>query len=287
MKQRQVVVHLYGGIGNQLFQYTFGEYVRHKFHQDVYYDISSFGVLETFRDLQIDAIVKDIPVYETGRFFFSRHVRFARRFFRALFRLKPGNLYFDNNVDESVFDKGNWKLIYFDGYWQDKKYPQWVKENVAGVYNPVYRVPKVLEPYIEYVNSGHVTSLHVRRGDYLNASNINMFGACSLDYFEQATNEICVNEKKSKFLIFTDDIPWVKDNLKLSHEFIIVDNEPIKPFWYIYLMSLCENNIISNSSFSWWGAFLNKNPEKTVIVPSKWYKDKSNPKMYLDNYVVL
>ena len=249
--------------------------------------MSSFGVLETFRDLQIDAIAKDIPIYETGKWFFTRHVRVARRLLRLLFRLKPGNLYFDNQVDESVFSKTNWKLLYFDGYWQDKFFPQWVDENVQGLYEPISNIPEVIKPYIEYINSGHVTSVHVRRGDYLNASNINTFGVCSLDYFEQAAKEVCSKDSDTKFLVFTDDIPWVKENLKFPHEFVVVNNDPIKPFWYIYLMSLCSNNIMSNSSFSWWGAFLNKNKQKIVVAPKKWYKDSSNPKMYLDSYIVL
>ena len=287
MKERKIVVHLYGGIGNQLFQYTFGEYIRNKYHEEVFYDISSFGVLETFRDLQIDSIVKDIPVFKTGKLFFSRHIRFARRLFRLIFRLMPGNVYFENRFDETIFSRKNWKLVYFDGYWQDKIYPLWVKENVIDLYQPMESIPEVLKPYVDYINNNNVTSIHVRRGDYLNASNINMFGVCSLDYFKEGTRIISEKVPNAKFLIFTDDIQWVKQNMKLQNEFRVVDNDPIKPFWYIYLMSLCDNNIISNSSFSWWGAFLNNNIEKWVIAPKNWYKERSNPKMYLDNYIII
>ena len=287
MKERKIVVHLYGGIGNQLFQYTFGEYIRNKYHEEVFYDISSFGVLETFRELQIDSIIKEIPVFKTGKWFFSRHTKFMRRLSRMIFRLKPGNVYFEDCFDENLFNQNNCKLAYFDGYWQDKVYPLWVKERVPDTYQPITSVPEVLKQYIDYLSNNDVTSVHVRRGDYLNASNVNMFGVCSLDYFKDAANIVCDKAPNTKFLIFTDDIEWVKENLKLPNEAKIVNNDPIKPYWYIYLMSLCKNNITSNSSFSWWGAFLNENPKKTVIVPSKWYKDKSNPKMYLDNYIVL
>lgn len=285
--ERKVVVHLYGGIGNQLFQYTFGEYIRNKYHEEIFYDISSFGVLETFRDLQIDAIAKNIPEYKTGKYFFSRHTRFARRISRFLFRLKPGNVYFENIFDEAIFNQKNWNLTYFDGYWQDKIYPLWVKEHVSDAYQPSEPVPEVLNPYIGFIKKNNVTSVHVRRGDYLNSTNVNVFGVCSLDYFKEASEEIYKREKDCKFLVFSDDTEWVMENMELPSEMVVVNNAPIKPFWYIYLMSLCKNNIISNSSFSWWGAFLNKNPEKTVIVPSKWYKDRSNPKMYLDNYIVI
>lgn len=284
---RQVVVHLYGGIGNQLFQYTFGEFIRNKYHEEVFYDISSFGVLETFRDLQIDVIAKNIPEYKTGKFFFSRHTRFARRIYRFLFRLMPGNLYFEDILNESIFKRKNWKLAYFDGYWQDKFYPLWVKEHACETYLPFNSVPEILNPYIDFIKTNNVTSVHVRRGDYLNSANANVFGVCSLDYFKKASDEIFKRENNCKFLVFSDDTEWVMKNMVLPGEMVVVNNAPIKPFWYIFLMSLCKNNIISNSSFSWWGAFLNNNKEKTVVAPKKWYKDKSNPKMYLDNYIVL
>ncbi len=278
MKQRQVVVHLYGGIGNQLFQYTFGEYIRHRYHQDVYYDISSFGVLETFRDLQIDAIVKDIPVYETGRFFFSRHVRFARRFFRAMFRLKPGNLYFDNEVDESVFDKGDWKLIYFDGYWQDKKYPQWVINNVSDFYAPIHAVPSVISKYFGMIEGKNAVSVHIRRGDYLLPQNAYL-NVCTAEYYKKAI-EVFADEKDVTYLVFSDDIEWVKNNLDFGNDAVFVNDEGDKPFWDIYLMSKCKHHIISNSTFSWWGSFLDKNENKRIIAPKKWRNDKDNPPLY-------
>ena len=284
---RKVVVHLYGGIGNQLFQYTFGEYVRSKYQMDVYYDISSFGVLATFRDLQIKSVVKEIPVFETNKYFFSRHTRFYRRISRWVFSHKPGVRYFDNAIDEMAFTHKDWRLIYLDGYWHNKKYAEWIIQNKINLYLPQGVMPESLNQYISFIKENNVISVHIRRGDYLNAVNRAHLGVCTLEYYQKAIEIIKQRVDNPSFLFFSDDTGWVKDNFELGRSDMIVENEDIPPFWYIYLMSLCSHNIMSNSTFSWWGNFLNTNPDKITIAPIRWFLDEENPKFYNDNWILV
>lgn len=287
MNTKQVVSHLYGGIGNQLFQYTFGEYVRNRYKLNVSYDISSFGVLATFRDLQIKSIVNEIPVFETNKYFFSRHTRFYRRISRFIFSHKPGVIYCDNKIDESIFNQNNWNLIYLDGYWNNKIYAEWIMNNLGNIYKPLDELPNCLKRYVEYISSHEVISVHIRRGDYLNATNIKRFGVCTLEYYQKAIKKIKEKVSSPFFLFFSDDTEWVKENFHTEENMMIVENNDIPPFWYIHLMSLCAHNIMSNSTFSWWGNFLNENKEKITVAPSRWFLDKDNPKLYNEKWILI
>ncbi len=282
---RKIVVHLYGGIGNQLFQYTFGEYIRYKYKMDVFYDISSFGVLATFRDLQINSIAKEIPVFETNKYFFSRHTRFYRRISRWFFCHKVGVRYYDNVFDETGLLRDDWKLIYLDGYWQDRKYADWLKENKPDLFQPLTPVPEKIKQYADAMSEEKSISLHIRRGDYLLPSNAHL-NVCTEDYYKKAVESLHVDESYSIY-VFSDDVEWVKTNLKFKQRTVYVDDKGVKPYWSIYLMSLCRINIISNSTFSWWGTFLNNNSNKMVIAPSKWRNDKENPNLYCEEWKVI
>jgi len=119
-------------------------------------------------------------------------------------------------------------------------------------------------------------SLHIRRGDYLTMQKaIDTIGVCPLDYYDKAIREITRKIKNPTFFIFSDDINWVKENLKTNSPTIFVSGGKLKDYEELILMSKCKHNIIANSSFSWWGAWLNNNPNKIVIAPKKWFKDTS------------
>ena len=116
-------------------------------------------------------------------------------------------------------------------------------------------------------------SVHIRRGDYVNL--VGYHPLMSMEYYIKAIDSMrCKGVKK--FYFFSDDIQWCKDNFALTEEFIYIEgNEDIKD---LYLMTRCKNNIIANSSFSWWGAWLNRNQSKKVIAPSIWFGELSRDK---------
>jgi hypothetical protein len=120
-------------------------------------------------------------------------------------------------------------------------------------------------------------SIHVRRGDYVSDAGTNRFhGTCSVDYYHDAVDRISGFAPASHFFVFSDGIDWAKENLRLRQPVTYVDfNDGEKNYEDLRLMSLCKHHIIANSSFSWWGAWLNPNPDKIVIAPKKWFNDPS------------
>jgi hypothetical protein len=115
-------------------------------------------------------------------------------------------------------------------------------------------------------------SIHIRRGDFSKKAETNLYhGILSSDYYKQAIEIISSKINSPKFYIFSDDINWAKENL-IVPEAVYASGQISKThFEDLYLMSQCHHNIIANSSFSWWGAWLNDNPEKIVIAPKNWF----------------
>lgn len=129
----------------------------------------------------------------------------------------------------------------------------------------------------EILNSNSV-SIHIRRGDYISLKqNANKFAQIPLSYYQSAITYISQNLPSSVFFVFSDDIKWVKENLisDAPLHFIENNNTPQTSHFDMQLMSLCKHNIICNSTFSWWSAWLNNNPQKIVIAPQNWFADIS------------
>lgn len=117
-------------------------------------------------------------------------------------------------------------------------------------------------------------SVHIRRGDYLLRKHSKIHGLCSLEYYLQAIQFIKSKSKDPVFYFFSDDIPWARENFcNPSYKFVDC-NSGSNSCLDLYLMSQCKHNIIANSTFSWWGAWLNRNKEKIVVAPSVWFNDQ-------------
>ncbi|RYX82273.1 alpha-1,2-fucosyltransferase, partial [bacterium] len=160
--------------------------------------------------------------------------------------------------------------IYLDGYWQHYKYfenisPQILKELVVKeAYSPSIKI--ISNSIINDVNS---VSIHIRRGDYLTDKEaFQLMGLMPINYYKTAINYIKQKLTNPNFYIFSDDLDWVKSNLKIDAPTYYIDGG--KDYIDLELMSKCKHNIIANSSFSWWAAFLNNNSAKIVIAPNQW-----------------
>jgi hypothetical protein len=123
-------------------------------------------------------------------------------------------------------------------------------------------IRKLLTPTITFGTNNNCTSIHVRRGDYLNLTK--KYSQLNMDYYKMAMEKT----NTSKYMVFSDDIAWCKNNFQ-GDQFIFSEGK--SDVEDLALMLGCEHNIIANSSFSWWGAYLNKNPTKIVVAPSKWF----------------
>ena len=210
--------------------------------------------------------------------------KYFRRFFGKEFQII--------NEDPTQFIQSILSLrgnIYLNGYWQSEKYCSNIKSiilNDFSVSSPLVGKNKILS---EQIQNSQSISVHIRRGDYIsNPLFADVIGTCKPEYYQQAISLFNSKLKKTVFYVFSDDIRWAKENLKLSSKIIYVDhNTESNCVEDLRLMSLCKHNIIANSSFSWWAAYLNRNPGKTVIAPQLWFKDSSlfNKDMIPDSWI--
>lgn len=188
---------------------------------------------------------------------------------------EPGFSY--NDINEIA---GN---VYLNGYFQSEKYFKEVTPEIKNLfsYPQTYR-DQVFENYKQLLLQ-NTCSIHVRRGDYLNSPNHHP--AQSMNYYMKAIKQM---PKDTIFLIFSDDITWCKQNFPdLPEKFKFIDGN--LDHEDLFLMSMCKNNIICNSTFSWWAAWLNNNPEKKIIIPKSWfgpaYSHYNTEDLYCENWI--
>lgn len=167
---------------------------------------------------------------------------------------------------------------YLVGYWQSEKYFSDVATQIRRDFT--FRLP-MNAPNTEVaaqISSVNAVSLHVRRGDYANNPNTTAtHGLCSLDYYRNAVRRISEQVSQPHFFVFSDDIDWVKDNLNVDFPCQYVShNQGIESYNDMRLMSMCQHHIIANSSFSWWGAWLNPQANKIVVAPQRWFANQND-----------
>jgi hypothetical protein len=156
-----------------------------------------------------------------------------------------------------------------DGYWQNELYFKDLRSVLLQELTPAVPLNRVETDYLLQMRFPGSVSIHVRRGDYLNIKNI---GVLDVDYYKNAINYIVDRVKDPRFFIFSDDMNWCKVNFNFLKQPIYV-SETRNEIVDLQLMSSCNHNIIANSSFSWWGAWLNQNPNKIVVAPKGWRLD--------------
>jgi len=279
------IVKLKGGLGNQLFQYAFGRYLSDKRNEELLLDIDAlFSKGDTYRQYGLDHfnIKARIATHEEVKSFkdsLGPISKLIRGFKTKILRIQ--NIGWNPKVLNS-------KKSYFDGYWQSYKYSELIREELLKELTLKERVGKDCLDILEKMNNTNSVSLHIRRGDYVtNAKTSKIHNICDLEYYRKAIKTIVEKVDNPNFFIFSDDIEWVKENLKTEHPLLFVSKPGMKDYEEIILMSKCKHNIIANSSFSWWGAWLNNGEGKVVVTPEKWnnhhqkeYEDL-NPKSWI------
>lgn len=165
------------------------------------------------------------------------------------------------NYNEIPKIEGNFRL---NGYFQSEKYFKEIRNEILELFDLPEDIKEKINNKYKDILKQDTCSLHIRRGNYLHLPNHHPIQ--TLDYYNEAINIIGLDKT---FVFFSDDINWCKENLNfIPNKFFISENEDYED---MYLMSLCNHNIIANSTFSWWGAWLNKNETKKVIAPKKWF----------------
>lgn len=154
-----------------------------------------------------------------------------------------------------------------DGFFQSEKYFMHNRKEILDFLSPSESLINYVQSKYNNILKYNLTSIHVRRGDYIKYPNHHPIQ--TIDYYKKSIG--LLKKLTDIFVVFSDDIEWCKNNF-IGDNFYFVENE--KDYLELILMSYCHNNIISNSSFSWWGGWMNQNPQKIVIGPEKWFGNK-------------
>lgn len=154
----------------------------------------------------------------------------------------------------------------YTGFFQCEKFFAHNREMILEMYEPSDSIKNYLKKY-DHLFTGTTCGIHVRRGDYLKLQHVH--SVQGIEYFNKGIEAI---GPVDKYVVVSDDIEWCKANFT-GEKFVFIENE--RDYVDLFLMSMCDHQIISNSSFSWWAAWLNKNPNKKVVGPLRWFNEQS------------
>jgi hypothetical protein len=167
------------------------------------------------------------------------------------------------------------KNVYLDGYWQSEKYFREIKDVIRSEFQVKYPQDTKSQEIGKVISSTQSVSVHVRRGNYASNPRVNSHhGTCAVEYYQECAKTIEGKLSSPHYFVFSDDIAWAKVNLDFHYPTTFVDhNDPSHDYEDLRLMSMCRHHIIANSTFSWWAAWLNANPDKIVLAPRQWLND--------------
>lgn len=270
-----IKVKAIGGLGNQLFQYATARAIAEKRGDGVVVDMSDFSSYKThpfcLNKFRCKATYESKPKL-INKLLSNEKIRNS---LQKLGFIKK--YYFETQLPFNEDVLLNNSINYLTGYFQSEKYFLSIREclleeltliedlNIAEI-----AVSKAIK------NAKNSISIHIRRGDYVSNEGANKtHGVCDSDYFKKALNyfsERKLLDEHTELFIFSDDIEWCRNNLSFDYKMNFVDGSSERPEVDMVLMSQCKHQVISNSTFSWWGAWLNKNDEKVVVAPKEWFK---------------
>ena len=269
-----VIVRLLGGMGNQLFQYAMGRALADAKGVELVLDprfitrkahISGLAI-ELFN---IRARFLDTSEYQDYPEWRWKLSRVLRKWIRPSFGFyHEVGFTFDEQLSSQIRGKRSDTML--SGFWQSHQYFP-----VADVLRQDLSLRQAFntaqQTYAVAMQACNSVALHVRRGDYLNNPKaLAKHGVCSLEYYQQAVNEINARIDNPVFYVFSDDPEWVRQNIAVDNA-VFVSDEGFDQEIDLMLIASCQHQIIANSSFSWWGAYLNPNSDKVVVAPTPWF----------------
>ncbi len=257
------IVYIHCGLGNQMFQYAFYKFLKKQGYKHLRLEATApsmrrHGGFLLKKIFPAIAANKDFLPYWPARIFYLLVGDVLKKGFK-----------FNLMTDQYPIPP---RTLWLKGYWQDN---QFVEDVIAELYTDFDFLPVTDEKNkaaLEQIRTSNAVSVHIRRGDYGDPNNpTTAASVCSVPYYEKAIAYIRSKVENPRFFIFSDDPQWVRDNLPVDNAVYVDWNKQQTSFRDMQLMSECKHNIIANSSFSWWGARLNRNPSKVVVCPSVWF----------------
>jgi hypothetical protein len=252
-----MIIKIQGGLGNQMFQYAYGRKLELS-QKKVVFDISFFSGLKSKKDTSRAFMLHNFNI-KTNASFIEKYSSF-------------------NDFISKVKRKIGLKSA--DIFYQNEKYFLDIADTIKKEFTLKNSLSsQALEFSEKIMNSENSVSIHIRRGDYISNPTTNKHhGVCDLNYYEKAIDYLKNKIQSPTFFVFSDDIEWVKENLKIEHA-TLVSNPSLTECEELVLMSKCAHNIIANSTFSWWSAWLNVNSDKIVIAPTQWTRTQTSAEL--------
>lgn len=267
-----IVSRLIGGLGNQMFQYATGRALALRLEVPFRIDRRAFSHYHTHAfgldcfDIELsDAPPRRLPSPPNE----GRIQRLLRKFLPTeLTVYSERSFTFDQNVSSLPNN------VYLDGYWQTERYFQDFADTIRADFTVRHPPSAANQRWLNQIVDTHSVSLHIRRGDYVtNASAAAVHGTCDLNYYERAVKYIHDTTGIAPVLyVFSDDPDWVAQNLNLPYPMHLVrDNNATTNYEDLRLMTACRHHVIANSSFSWWGAWLDGRTNSITVAPDHWF----------------
>lgn len=309
-----IYLEMYGRLGNQFFRYATARALQEKYYPDEKLvinfcqidkahedDESFYNVLDDFR-------VNDYEVYsKKGKVIFNesnlKQKLVCLPYYIGMRKIRPEKMIeqveYERNWLKKLekngvywFRRGGWKFQYskeknkfLSGNFEDPKYFDEIKNKLLEEFQPKYKVLEKNKELYRLICSTNSICMSVRRGDFESNKDVKkLHSLCDRKYFEKSIEIMKSKVEKPVFFMFSDDIEWVRDNIKTGCETYYEDGTD--PVWEkIRLMSNCKNFIVSNSTFSWWVQYLSKNKEKIVVSPSRWFNNDYQSPLIGDDWI--
>lgn len=270
-----IFVRIWEGLGNQLFQYAYARALSLRTHQKVFLDVRETGKLakdtgRAFRKYELGNFNIKLPVCSNIERFYP-HLCERKGILFSIHKIVLRYLCFFRYYEEKEVQyrkellrlRGNW---YLQGWFQNFQYFEEYESIIRKELTPKQKI-RITRELKDILKEKETVSVHIRRGDYQKTDSI-----LPLTYYENAMERMQTLVNAPFWIVFSDDIAWCKKNMDFGDQvYYIGEKEQLQDFEELLVMSRCKNHIIANSTFSWWGAWLNRHKEKIVIGPERWF----------------
>lgn len=284
-----IITKLNGGLANQMFQYAFGRHLALIHNTTLKLDASSFfnaQAGDTPREFGLNVFNIQATPATRHEIWWLRDSKINRLLHKHKPKFKKSLIKDYNVFDPQYLHVGN--NTYLVGNWQSEKYFAGSKDVLRQDFTLKTPWSQAAEDIAQQMHTQEAVGVHIRQGDYvLNPKYQKVYELLDETYYHDAARHITQKITKPIFYIFSDNISWAQQHLDFGHPTRYVSDGTLKDYEELLLMSHCTHNIVANSSFSWWGAWLNQHPDKQVIAPKKWFKnpERSTTDLIPDSWV--
>ena len=282
-----IITKLNGGLGNQLFEYACARNLQLRYNDKMRLDIEGFKRSPRHYSLKNFILSDDVSVLPEKDSKSLVLLQVISKWNRNLaFSLGPlfgAYIWKSSNYKPLNIKDTKGRTLYLYGYWQSESYFKEHKDTIIKELKVKTPIPAVCNELLKEIEKPNSVCVHIRRGDYVDCG----FLHCDEAYYNKGLDYIHEKLGDCNAIIFSDDIAWVKANIKFDVPATYVELD-IPDYETLRMMYLCKHFVISNSSFSWWAQYLSDNPNKIIIAPEYWLpENKENKSMYLDNWIIL